>query len=135
LANQVIVYRRGPAKTDWRETAIASTLPDGWTGASGAAALIWAAQGERLYASNRGHDSVALWRFAPDSGTLSLLGHSPVGKTPRDFALTADGRFALAAAQGEHRVICYPVAESGLLGPAVSSLACAYPSRVALLEP
>ncbi|MDR1512845.1 MAG: lactonase family protein [Propionibacteriaceae bacterium] len=133
LANEVMLFRRGERPADWREVDRRPTLPGGFSGASGAAAILWDATGQRLYATNRGHDSVAVWRLRSE-GTLAPVGHSPVGAAPRDLALTSDGRWALVAAQGEHRVTAHPVAADGLLGPAASDLTCAFPARVALLR-
>lgn len=129
LANEVLLCRRGQ-QGGWQEVSRRSTLPLGWSGRSDAAALVWSPDGAHLYASNRGHDSVAVWAF--DEGALALVGHSPAGAAPRDFCLAPDGRWALSAAQGEHRVIAFPVRGDGLLGAEVGSIACRYPSRVAV---
>jgi 6-phosphogluconolactonase len=133
LANQVAVYRRGEAAATWVETDRRSTLPPNWPGASGAAAIRWNSPGTRLYASNRGHDSLAVWSFS-DDGRLTALGYCPVAAEPRDLVLSQDGHWALVAAQSAHRVVAYPIAESGLLGSEAHSMPCASPSRVALID-
>jgi len=133
LANEVIVYRRDPTRSGWLDVSRHSTLPAGWSGENGAAALVWSSDGRHLYASNRGHDSVAVWNFDVATARLALRGHSAVGASPRDFCLTPDGRWALSAAQGEHRAIAFPVLPSGLLGPETDSIECAYAARVAVV--
>jgi 6-phosphogluconolactonase len=140
LANEVVVYRRGEPGGErgarltgtWRETGRSTTLPDGWSGANGAAAVVWSADGGRLDVSNRGHDSVAVWTFDAAADELTTVGHSRVGAAPRDLTFTSDGRHAVVAAQGEHRAVVHPVGADGLLGPEVGSLECAYAARVAL---
>ena len=61
-----------------------STLPDTFTGNSRAAGIQLDAAGRTLYASNRGHDSLAVYAVDPASGRLTL---SQVvasgGRTPR----------------------------------------------------
>ena len=54
--------------------------------------------GKFLYASNRGHDSIAV--FAVAGGKLTLIQNAPSGgKTPRFFCLDPTGRFLLACNQ------------------------------------
>lgn len=51
--------------------------------------------GKYLYASNRGHDSIAVYTILAD-GSLELLEIVPThGQTPRDFDLTPDQNFSL----------------------------------------
>lgn len=65
-----------------------STLPKGYTNASTAADLHVSTCGKFLYASNRGHDSIAIFRIDQTSGALTSVGWEPSrGKTPRGFAI------------------------------------------------
>ena len=52
-----------------------STLPDGFTGENLGAEIMVAPSGRFVYASNRGHDSVAIFAVGPATGQLSLVGH------------------------------------------------------------
>ena len=55
-------------------------------------------QGDRIYASNRGRDSVAVFGWADDS--LRLLGQIDTrGNGPRDFAISPDGALLVCASQ------------------------------------
>jgi 6-phosphogluconolactonase len=68
-------------------TQTISTLPEEFAGASTVAAIRLARDGSRLYCSNRGHDSVAVFGVRQDGG-LEALGHTPShGSGPRDFIL------------------------------------------------
>lgn len=70
------------------------SLPDTCTGNSRAAGIAVDAHGRHLYASNRGDDSIAVFRVDPSSGRLTPVQHVPSGgKTPRFFTLSPDGRF------------------------------------------
>jgi len=76
------------------------TLPDGFTGPNTAAEIAVLPTGRYLYASNRGHDSLAVFAIEPDTGRLTPAGHVPTGgKTPRHFAIDPSNRWLLAANQ------------------------------------
>ncbi|MFN8621732.1 MAG: lactonase family protein [Chloroflexota bacterium] len=78
--------------------------------------------GRFVYGSNRGHDSITMFRADPDTGRLTLLAHrSTEGKTPRNFTLTPDGRFLLVANQDSDTVVTMPIDPvTGLLGETAS---------------
>jgi 6-phosphogluconolactonase len=94
------------------EMATVSTLPKGYAGSNSGAELEAAAEGW-LYASNRGHDSVAV--FSIVRGVLSAGARvSTQGKTPRGFALSPDGGWLLAANQKSDSVVVFRVSGGGL---------------------
>ena len=96
-----------------RETV--STLPAGYAGANTAADVHLSPDGRHLYASNRGHDSIAVFRVEAD-GSLSLLGHQPCGgRTPRNFAIDPEGQYLLAANQDTDNIAVFAIGEDGLL--------------------
>ena len=71
-----------------------STLPEDCLVESTASAIHLSEDGKRLYVSNRGHDSIAV--FAVNGAGLTLLGHIlSFGRSPRDFALA--GEYLLCA--------------------------------------
>ncbi len=83
-------------------------LPAGYTGRISGAEVQVAPSGRFVYASNRGHDSIA--RFAVDaaSGALTPLGHTPSGGAePRHFALSPCGGWLLAANQRSDSVVLF----------------------------
>ncbi|MDR1605667.1 MAG: lactonase family protein [Streptococcaceae bacterium] len=76
-----------------------STLPEDWTAFNGTAAIRISADGNFLYGSNRGHDSIACYRVLAD-GTLELIQLVKTqGKTPRDFILSSDERLVIVPHQ------------------------------------
>lgn len=78
-----------------------STLPAGFTGGNSTAEIFVHPDGRFVYASNRGHDSIAMFAVNDTTGALTLAQNEPIGgKTPRSFALDPAGRWLLAAAQG-----------------------------------
>jgi 6-phosphogluconolactonase len=66
--------------------------------------------GRFLYASNRGHDSIAMYALDAATGRVTLLGVEPIrGRTPRNFTLAPGGRFLLAAGQASDTVTVFSV--------------------------
>ena len=94
-----------------------SMLPFKVEGNSGAEIKI-TPDGRFVFASNRGHDSIA--RFAVDaaSGELTALGQQPTEKMPRMFELDPTGRFLYAAGLQSNQLASYRVdGDSGALEP------------------
>ncbi len=97
-----------------------SSLPAGFTGQKWAAEIAVHPNGQWLYASNRGHDSVALFAIDPVKGTLTYQATQPSdGKTPRHFALLSGGHHLVVANQDTNSLRLYRVDQaSGRLNPA-----------------
>src|SRR5690606_7497598 len=73
--------------------AIYPTLPDDFDGVSYCADIHISPDGKYLYGSNRGHNSLIIFRILPDSGKLERIGFSSVhGDWPRNFYISEDGR-------------------------------------------
>ncbi len=85
-----------------------STLPAGASAKNGAAAISVTPSGRHVLATNRGHDSIAVFRFDAAASTLEPLGHaaSP-GKSPRDLNVTPDGRHVVIACQDSDLLAAY----------------------------
>ena len=84
---------------EFERMQVISTLPDGYEEFNATAAIRLSKDGKYLYASNRGHDSIAVFSILAD-GSLELLEIVPShGKTPRDFDLTPDQEFLIAVHQ------------------------------------
>ena len=108
-------------------------LPAGYVGRVSGAELQLAPSGRHLYASNRGHDSIACFAVDPGTGALALLHHTPAGGAePRHFALSPCGRWLLAAHQNSGSVVLFAVdPASGALAATGESVAL--PKPVCLL--
>ena len=93
-----------------------STLPEDFEGANGTAAIRLSADGKFLYGSNRGHDSLAVYKILAD-GSLDLIQIVPTnGKNPRDFNITPDQNHIIAVHQdSDNATIFKRDAESGKL--------------------
>jgi len=96
-----------------------STVPAGFSAANTTAEIAVHPSGRFLYGSNRGHDSIAIYRIDPASGRLTALGNAPTqGKDPRSFAIDPTGTFLLAANQNSSSVVTFRIDQStGVLSP------------------
>lgn len=93
-----------------------STLPEDFEGRSIAAAIKLSPDGKTLAASNRGHDSIALFHVE-ENGALTRTGIYPcLGQGPRDIAFTPDGKYLLVANQNSSDITVLAFdAENGTL--------------------
>jgi len=96
-----------------------STLPSTFKAQNDDAEVEVHPSGKFLYASNRGHDSIAVFAIDPTKGTLTLVDHTPTqGKTPRNFAIDPTGRFLFAENQESDNIVVFRIDEkTGKLTP------------------
>lgn len=113
-----------------------STLPKEHEGNSTAEVVVHPS-GKFVYVSNRGHNSIAIFKFDADSGKLAAAGHQ--GKTikvPRNFAIEPSGKFMLVANQDGDTVSVFKIdAESGGLDLVGEPVAVPKPVCVRFLKP
>ena len=84
-----------------------TTLPDDYSGFNAPAAIEVTSDGWFIYVSNRGHNSIACYRFILD-GYIHLIDIVPShGQTPRDICLTADEKYLLVAHQDSDNVTVF----------------------------
>ena len=97
-----------------------SALPETFHGVSNAAELAIGLGGTRLYASNRGHDTIAMFTIDPLRFTLTPMEYEPIlGKTPRHFALDPTGKYLLAEGQDSDDIAVFKLnPRSGQMAPA-----------------
>jgi 6-phosphogluconolactonase len=96
-----------------------STLPREFGGDNTCAHVQVAPSGRFVYASNRGHDSLAVYGADPRTGRLRCVGHAPTqGRTPRQFEIDPTGRFLLVANQDSDAVVTFRIdPRTGALHP------------------
>jgi len=81
-------------------------LPAGFEGRNDAAEIAIHQSGKWLFASNRGHDSIAVFSIDPASGKLTAAGGFPTGgREPRHFALDPTGQYLLAENQVSRNIV------------------------------
>jgi 6-phosphogluconolactonase len=109
LDNTVAVYDYDAASGRLRELQIVEALPSDATSESTIAGIQVSPSGDRLYVSNRGHDSVSVFEIEAD-GRLALLAIRPSGgRCPRNIAIAPSGLYLLVANQESDEVVVFPV--------------------------
>ncbi|HTT33776.1 MAG TPA: lactonase family protein [Methylomirabilota bacterium] len=108
-------------------------LPVGFEGRNDAAEIAIHPNGKFLYASNRGHDSIAAFHIDAASGELTAVGDfSVLGKEPRHFAIDPSGKFLLAEDQFSDKIVTFSIDQkTGALTP--TGDAAEVPSPVCLV--
>jgi len=87
-----------------------SSLPEDFNGKNSGADIHLHPSGEFIYASNRGHNSIAGFKIDRNSGKLSSVGHyTTKGETPRNFAISPNGKFLYAANQDTSTISSFKV--------------------------
>lgn len=120
LTAQVHVFAREGGGA-WQRVQVVSTVPEDFTQFADYAYSIGAAirivNGDKLYVSNRGHNSMAAFHISPDGRLSDRHIFASEGKTPRDFQVIGDcliaanqdsgslAVFRQDVKTGEHRLI------------------------------
>lgn len=113
LDSTVTTYHYDEVTGQLKPLQILSALPPSFTGNSRASEIAIDAVGRFVYASNRGHDSIAIFEVTPVSGLLSFVGTQPTqGKTPRFFALDPSGKFLYVANEDSDTIVAFVIDQS-----------------------
>lgn len=109
-----------------------STLPEGFAEKSYCADLHLSRNGNKIYGSNRGHNSIVTFRVGSD-GMLSEPSHRDCGGDwPRNFAVSPGSKYFLVANQRSDEISV--IREKGNSDAAVSSMKLNAPSCVRFLK-
>lgn len=111
-----------------------SALPHDFQGESACADIHVTPSGKLLYASNRGHDSIAVFRIQ-NNGALQSVGHfESLGRTPRNFTLVSDEDCILVANQESDSIAVFKQSKNGLPSYASQALSIKAPVCLKLLS-
>jgi len=125
MANTVTAFSYNARLGELKTIQTISTLPPGYKGESYTAEVQVHPSGKFLYGSNRGHDSIAVFKIDPAAGTLTAVSYQGTGiKTPRNFGLDPTGRALIVANQDGDSLVAFRIdPNSGELtaaGPPIS---------------
>lgn len=110
LKSTVTAFSYDDAQGILRPFQTISTLPKDFTGQNDTAEIHVHPNGKFLYASNRGHDSIAEFSIDKKTGQLAFVhAFSTQGKTPRNFELDPAGSHLLVANQDTGRVVVFGI--------------------------
>lgn len=116
-----------------KEVQTISTLPADFKGENSCADIHVSPNGDFLYASNRGHDSIVSYKIDKPTGRIALMEHTSTGgKAPRNFAIDPTGSYLLAANQRSDSIVVFSIdSRTGKLRPTGNTLVT--PSPVCLI--
>ncbi len=87
-----------------------STLPENFDGASNCADIHLSDNEHFVYGSNRGHNSIVIFRRNMKTGMLTFMGTEPVmGDWPRNFNIDPSGKFLLVANQKSSNITVFKI--------------------------
>jgi 6-phosphogluconolactonase len=134
LANSVSVYAFDAVSGALAERQTIPTLPAGVTVDTKTADLRITPDGRFLYGTNRGHDSIAIFRIG-DDGLLETVDIVPSqGKGPQNLAITPDGSLLLCANMPGNNVAVFRIdAASGRLTPVGEPVAIPSPACITIV--
>jgi 6-phosphogluconolactonase len=110
MGDTVSVFSFDAAAGALRPLQTISTIPKGFAGQNDDAEIVIHPSGKFLYASNRGHDSIAIFSIDPEKGTLTLVEYVPTkGQSPRNFEIDPTGRFLFAANEKSNNIVVFRI--------------------------
>lgn len=116
LNSTIIGFTYEPARSGtparFREIQSISLLPPDFVppNKSSAAEIVVHPSGRFLFASNRGHDSIAVCTLDATTGRMTSAGHFPThGRTPRHFMLDPTGTLLLVANQNSDNITVFRI--------------------------
>jgi 6-phosphogluconolactonase len=116
LSNTVVAYAYDLSSGELSEIQEIGMLPASFDGENTAAEIAIHPSGSFVYASNRGHDTIACYVRDPKTGKLTATGHvDTTGSGPRHFGVDPTGLWMLVANQNTDHVVSMKIApESGV---------------------
>jgi len=115
LSGMVTVFRYTDGRLEPLQY-IASDRSEG-VGNKGSADIHVSPDGKFLYASNRANtNNIAIFSIDDADGKLTLAGFQPTGQHPRNFVITPNGKFLLAASRDSNLIQVFEIdRKTGLL--------------------
>jgi 6-phosphogluconolactonase len=106
-----------------------TTLPADFTGTNTCAEIVVHPNGKFLYASNRGHDSLAVFAIDAGSGRLAPIEYAPsLGRWPRNFAFDPTGQWIIVTNHNSDNAVVFRVdAATGRLTPTGAPVPVPFP--------
>jgi 6-phosphogluconolactonase len=110
LQSSITAFAYDASRGELRKLNTVSTLPKNFSGSNDTAEIKVHPSGKFLFASNRGHDSIALFSIDSKTGALTLADHFPTqGKTPRNFEIDPTGKFLFVANQDTNNIAVFGI--------------------------
>jgi len=135
LDNTILVLAFNAENGELKEVQNISTLPEQYQGESKTAEIKVHPNGRFLYASNRGHDSIAIYAIESQTGKLELIDFQTSDiKNPRHFNIDASGQFCIVGNQDTNTILLFNInPENGLLIPGKTKFSVGEPVCIKFL--
>jgi len=135
LTNTLTVAGFDPKSGGFTEIQTIPTLPEDFKEVNTTAEIEVHPNGNFVYGSNRGHNSIVVYRRDPNTGKLTFLQHAPCGgPIPRHFAIDPSGKWLLCGHQNSNTLSVLSLnPETGLLGDPQSTIET--PGPICILFP
>ena len=119
LQSSITTFSYDPGRGVLQAQKTVSTLPEAFSGSNDAAEILVHPSGKFLFASNRGHDSIAVFSIDAHTGALTLVDRfSTQGKAPRHFEIDPTGSMLFVANQDSGNVVIFRIdVNTGKLAP------------------
>jgi len=129
MGSTITLFSYDGARGSLQEIQTVSTLPDDYAGTSTGAEIAVHPNGQFVYGSNRGDDSIVVFAVNRNSGKLKLVQRQPtLGRTPRGFAIDPTGRWLLVGNQDADEVRVFQISpDSGRLAPTADAVGIGAP--------
>lgn len=133
LSNILSVHAAAPDGS-WLTLQRLSTLPEHFIGGNTAAHIVISQNGQFIYTSNRGHNSIAVFKITTD-GLVELIQIEPCGgEGPRYFSLLEECARLVVAHEQTHSLAALAIAQDGRLSDTQARCLVPRPTFVAAAE-
>jgi 6-phosphogluconolactonase len=124
MGSTVVAFSYDAAKGSLTQIQAIATLPPDFSGENNSAEIHVDRSGRFLYASNRGNDSITVFRIDAGKGTLTKVQVAPTrGNIPRNFVIDPTGKYLLAANQKSDQIVLFAIdPKDGQLKPTGQTL-------------
>ena len=136
MASTITTFSFNPDTGEMKELNVVSTLPDDFKGNSTTAEIMIDSKGKYLYASNRGHDSIAVFSIDPKTALPTRIQvESTGGAIPRAFVLDPSGNYVIAGNQKTNNITVFKIDHAtGKLTPAGDKVELGAPVTFAFVK-
>lgn len=132
MGNTVTAFAYNADKGSLTEIQSIGTLPSDFKGTSYTAEVVVHPSGRFLYGSNRGQDSIAVFKVNGDTGKLTAAGHQGEEvKWPRNFNIDPTGRYCLVCNEKGDSILVWAInQDTGALTPTGNKITVGQPMCV-----
>ena len=136
MTSSVVAFRYDARKGSLAEVRTYPATPADFTGVKSGAEIAVHPNGKFLYASNRNHNSIAIFTIDAQ-GALTPAGNVGVqGKTPRHFTIDPSGNFLVVENQDSDNIVIFKIdPKTGGLAPTGDALEVSQPVSLVFVPP